>query len=53
MLHVEPVKAFNDNYLWVFHEEGGHEACVVDPGSLATTAWVVAGPVAAPRVVAG
>ncbi|MEY4643057.1 MAG: hypothetical protein RLZZ227_3051 [Pseudomonadota bacterium] len=32
MLHIEPVKAFNDNYLWVFNEPGGGDACVVDPG---------------------
>ncbi|MGV3593484.1 MAG: hydroxyacylglutathione hydrolase [Gammaproteobacteria bacterium] len=32
MLHIEPVRAFNDNYLWVFHEPGSREACVVDPG---------------------
>ncbi|HHX83088.1 MAG TPA: MBL fold metallo-hydrolase, partial [Pseudomonadaceae bacterium] len=32
MLHVDAVKAFNDNYLWVFHEEGQNAACVVDPG---------------------
>lgn len=35
MLHIEPVKAFNDNYLWMFHEPGGNEACVVDPGDAA------------------
>ncbi len=35
MLHIEPVKAFNDNYLWVFCEEGGKQACVVDPGDAA------------------
>lgn len=29
MLHVDAVKAFNDNYLWVFHEEGQNAACVV------------------------
>lgn len=32
MLRIEPVKAFNDNYLWVFHEPRGAQACVVDPG---------------------
>jgi hydroxyacylglutathione hydrolase len=35
MLHIEPVKAFNDNYLWVFHQEGGNQACAVDPGDAA------------------
>lgn len=33
MLHVDAVKAFNDNYLWVLHEEGQSAACVVDPGA--------------------
>jgi hydroxyacylglutathione hydrolase len=32
MLHIEPIKAFNDNYLWVLHEPGGTRAFVVDPG---------------------
>jgi hydroxyacylglutathione hydrolase len=32
MLQIDPVKAFNDNYLWVFHQPGGRSACVVDPG---------------------
>src|SRR5688572_17294002 len=32
MLQIDPVKAFNDNYLWVFHQEGERGACVVDPG---------------------
>jgi hydroxyacylglutathione hydrolase len=41
MLHIEPVKAFNDNYLWVFHEEGGTQACAVDPGDAAPVlAWL-------------
>ena len=35
MLHIEPVKAFKDNYLWVFHQRGGTEAVVVDPGDAA------------------
>ncbi len=35
MLHIEPVKAFKDNYLWVFHQLGGTEAVVVDPGDAA------------------
>ncbi len=33
MLQIEPVKAFADNYLWVFHEAGGTTACAVDPGA--------------------
>ena len=41
MLHIEPVKAFNDNYLWVFHQEGGVHACAVDPGDAAPVlAWL-------------
>src|SRR5688500_17422455 len=32
MLQINPVKAFNDNYLWVFHQPGTRSACVVDPG---------------------
>jgi hydroxyacylglutathione hydrolase len=35
MLHIEPVKAFKDNYLWVFHRPGQPEAVVVDPGDAA------------------
>ncbi|HEY0960837.1 MAG TPA: hydroxyacylglutathione hydrolase [Pseudomonadales bacterium] len=35
MLNIEPVKAFNDNYLWVIHEPGSNQACVVDPGDAA------------------
>ena len=30
MIHVHPVPAFSDNYLWVVHD--GHHAAVVDPG---------------------
>lgn len=41
MLHIEPVKAFNDNYLWVFHEQGRRAAAVVDPGDPAPVlAWL-------------
>ncbi len=41
MLHIEPVKAFNDNYLWVFNEEGGKQACAVDPGDAGPVlAWL-------------
>jgi hydroxyacylglutathione hydrolase len=35
MLHIEPVKAFADNYLWVFHQLGSQDAAVVDPGDAA------------------
>ncbi len=32
MLNVIAVPAFEDNYLWLMHEEGSAEAYVVDPG---------------------
>jgi len=32
MLEIHPIKAFNDNYLWLFKESGTSEACIVDPG---------------------
>lgn len=32
MLNIFPVPAFQDNYLWMFHQEGDNRACVVDPG---------------------
>ncbi len=35
MLHIEPVKAFKDNYLWVVHRSGSKQAVVVDPGDAA------------------
>ncbi len=35
MLHIEPVKAFQDNYLWVVHRSGSKQAVVVDPGDAA------------------
>jgi hydroxyacylglutathione hydrolase len=35
MLHIEPVKAFRDNYLWTFHQSGSTQAVVVDPGDAA------------------
>lgn len=33
MLTVTAVPAFQDNYIWVFHQEGSNRACVVDPGT--------------------
>jgi hydroxyacylglutathione hydrolase len=30
MLKVEPIPAFQDNYIWAIHD--GHSAAVVDPG---------------------
>ena len=32
MLEITPIKAFNDNYLWLFKEAGSDHACIVDPG---------------------
>jgi hydroxyacylglutathione hydrolase len=41
MLHIEPVKAFKDNYLWVFHQSDDTRAVVVDPGDAAPVqAWL-------------
>jgi hydroxyacylglutathione hydrolase len=33
MLTISAVPAFQDNYIWVFHQEGSNLACVVDPGT--------------------
>ncbi len=33
MLHIHPVRAFKDNYIWVIHNQ--HHAAVVDPGDAA------------------
>jgi hydroxyacylglutathione hydrolase len=35
MLEIQPIKAFNDNYLWVFKDSGSSKACIVDPGDAA------------------
>ncbi|HTR00703.1 MAG TPA: hydroxyacylglutathione hydrolase [Candidatus Acidoferrum sp.] len=35
MLHIEPIRAFQDNYLWLFHQAGNQDATVVDPGDAA------------------
>ena len=32
MLEIVPVPAFNDNYLWLIHDEASGETAVVDPG---------------------
>lgn len=32
MLNVEPIPAFNDNYIWLLYREGSPAAWVVDPG---------------------
>ncbi|TNE82075.1 MAG: hydroxyacylglutathione hydrolase [Gammaproteobacteria bacterium] len=31
-LTVEPIRAFTDNYIWLFYQPGRNSACVVDPG---------------------
>ena len=33
MLHIQPIPAFDDNYIWLLHN--GHDAVVVDPGDAA------------------
>ncbi|MGB0360130.1 MAG: MBL fold metallo-hydrolase, partial [Endozoicomonas sp.] len=32
MLTITPLPAFSDNYIWLFHQTGSHDAFVVDPG---------------------
>lgn len=32
MLEITPIKAFSDNYLWLFSQSGTETACIVDPG---------------------
>ncbi len=32
MLEIHPIKAFNDNYLWLFKDSESSDACIVDPG---------------------
>ncbi|WP_350431035.1 hydroxyacylglutathione hydrolase [Shewanella sp. H8] len=32
MLNVHTIPAFNDNYIWLIHQESSHFAYVVDPG---------------------
>ena len=34
MIHIDPISAFSDNYIWCLHNEAG-EAVVVDPGDAA------------------
>jgi hydroxyacylglutathione hydrolase len=35
MLTIEPIPAFNDNYIWLLSDPGSSEAFVVDPGDAA------------------
>ncbi len=30
--HIHPIPAFDDNYIWLFADNSGQSACVVDPG---------------------
>jgi len=32
MLDIKPIKAFTDNYLWLFNQENATSAAIVDPG---------------------
>ncbi|WP_299726585.1 hydroxyacylglutathione hydrolase [uncultured Endozoicomonas sp.] len=32
MLTITPIPAFNDNYIWMFHQSGSSDVFVVDPG---------------------
>lgn len=32
MLHIEPINAFNDNYIWCLYDDQSRQALVVDPG---------------------
>ncbi len=40
MLKVEPIPAFQDNYIWAIHD--GHSAAIVDPGEAAPVARFLA-----------
>ena len=35
MLHIWPIKAFSDNYIWILEREGSNRVAVVDPGEAA------------------
>lgn len=35
MLTIEPIPAFNDNYIWLLYDQQSREAVVVDPGDAA------------------
>ena len=35
MLSIEPIAAFNDNYIWLLYDEESRQAFVVDPGDAA------------------
>jgi hydroxyacylglutathione hydrolase len=32
MIHIEPIPAFNDNYIWCIYDDDSSKAAVVDPG---------------------
>lgn len=31
-MHIYPIRAFTDNYIWAIHESSSNRVCVVDPG---------------------
>ncbi len=35
MIHIEPIPAFNDNYIWCISDDTSRKAAVVDPGDAA------------------
>ena len=35
MLNIQPISAFDDNYIWLIHDEASRQAFVVDPGDAA------------------
>jgi len=34
-MEIVPVPAFNDNYLWLVHDDASGDTAVVDPGDAA------------------
>ena len=34
-IHIHPIKAFNDNYIWTLINENNKQAIVIDPGQAA------------------
>jgi hydroxyacylglutathione hydrolase len=31
-IHIEPIRAFSDNYIWAIHDTGQQQVAIVDPG---------------------
>src|SRR5690606_7247746 len=40
-LNIEPVRAFQDNYIWLLSRPGSDQVCVVDPGDAAPVLTVL------------